>query len=255
MKPNIVVDVGNTRIKWGRCANGRVVEMVSLAPDQPLSWEEQVKLWNPASTVPWAIAGVHPEREHQLVAWLQQHGYRLLVLQDKTKLPIKVDVPIPQVGTDRLLNAVAAKNRVQREISIFIVDAGSAVTVDWVDEQGAFRGGAIFPGIQMMARALHEQTAALPLVNMFNVLSHDWNPPLPATSTTMAIAGGVYWAVAGGIKALVRQMAEKAGASRHRAVFLTGGDALCLKPVLDSEYGLWPSMTLEGILLAAEALP
>src|SRR5260370_1049528 len=102
--------------------------------------------------------------------------------------------------------------------------------------------------------AAHEQTAALPLVSMFNVLSHDWNPALPATSTPTAIAAGVYWAVAGGIKALVRQLSDKAGAFRDRSIFITGGDALCLQPVLDAEYLFWPSMTLDGILLAAETL-
>jgi pantothenate kinase type III len=90
---------------------------------------------------------------------------------------------------------------------------------------------------------------------MFNVLSQDWNPTFPATSTTTAIAAGVYWAVAGGIKALVRQLTDKAGASHHRSIIITGGDALCLATVLGNEYHPWPAMTLEGIRLAAEALP
>ena len=159
-----------------------------------------------------------------------------------------------RVGIDRLLNAVAAKDRIQRQTSIFIIDAGSAVTVDWVDEEGDFRGGAIFPGIQMMAKALRDNTAALPLL-CIDTDPKKANPPLPGTSSASAMTAGIYWAVAGGIKAILRQLVASAGASRKREVFLTGGNARYLAPVMDPEVHVWPEMTLEGIRLAAEALP
>jgi pantothenate kinase type III len=66
---------------------------------------------------------------------------------------------------------------------------------------------------------------------------------------------GIYWAVAGGIKGILRQLQAKAGAFRKHEVFLTGGDANYLTPVMDLEVELWPTMTLEGVRLAAEALP
>src|SRR5439155_7216380 len=151
-------------------------------------------------------------------------------------------------------NAVAAKNRVQRKVSIIIIDAGSAVTVDWVDDDGAFRGGAIFPGLQLMAKALHDYTAALPLVQIRTDPPSMW-PSLPSTFTDSAIKGGIFWAVAGGIKAVTRQLMANANALRHHVIYLTGGDAKMLATVLDAEVELWPSMTLEGIRIAAEALP
>ena len=105
-----------------------------------------------------------------------------------------------------------------------------------------------------MAKALHEYTAALPLVEIDQV-----NPPLPGNSTAGAIRAGVFWAVAGGIKAVLRQMAARCrAASRHGrydpVVFLTGGDAELLAPVMDSWVIVWPEMTLEGIRIAAEGL-
>ena len=66
---------------------------------------------------------------------------------------------------------------------------------------------------------------------------------------------GIYWAVAGGIKALIRHLKGRAQDARHSVVFLTGGDAGRLLPVMDSDVIFWPEMTLEGIRLAAEALP
>jgi type III pantothenate kinase len=255
MKPNVVVDIGNSRIKWGYCADDRVVHKVSLAPDEPSSWEEQIKKWDLKAKLQWAIASVHPERAGRFAQWVQQRGDQFCFICEADKLPIKINVREPhRVGIDRLLDAVAAKSRVQRSISIFIIDAGSAVTVDWVDEEGTFRGGAIFPGFRMMANALHEHSAALPLVAIESVPPKEW-PRIPGTSTESALRAGIYWAVAGGIRALLRRLVGRAKASRHRVIYLTGGDALFIAPALDAEVEYWREMTLEGVRLAAEALP
>ena len=255
MKPTIVVDIGNSRIKWGLCAEDRIVYRSSLPPDDPAFWEEQIKRWEVVTKSPWAVASVHPLTANRFVEWLKLRGDPITIVQDRGRLPIEIKVSEShRVGIDRLLNAVAAKNRVQRKVSIFIVDAGSAVTVDWVDEKGAFRGGAIFPGLRLMAKALHDYTAALPLVQ--TPLDSDYRTlVLPGKSTHSAIEAGIFWAVACGIKALVRQLIGTAKASRHRVIFLTGGDAKYLAGAMDPEVQLWPEMTLEGIRLAAEALP
>lgn len=255
MKPNLVVDIGNSRIKWGYCAEDRVVYRSSLGPDDPTSWEDQVKRWDLGVGLQWAVASVHPDRAQRFGQWVKQRGDLLGLILDWKLLPIKIDIREPyRLGIDRLLNAVASRSRAQRETSIFIIDAGSAVTVDWVDESGTFRGGAIFPGFQLMAKALHDYTAALPSMS----IDADWvqaNPSLPGTSSRSAMTAGIYWSVAGGIKAILRQLEGRAKASRNHEVFLTGGDAKYLAPVMDLEVQVWPTMTLEGIRLAAEALP
>ena len=82
-------------------------------------------------------------------------------------MPLEVELEHPdKVGIDRLLNAVAANRRRQEHVAAILVDAGSAVTVDYLDGNGVFRGGAIFPGFRLMARALHDYTALLPIVDI-----------------------------------------------------------------------------------------
>jgi type III pantothenate kinase len=261
MKPDMVADVGNSRIKWGRCKDGSVATTMALPPDDPAAWQQSVEYWSRGLPLTWAVSGVHPERRDRLADWLRQRGDTVLVVDSWRQLPVQVFLAHPErVGIDRLLNAVAARDRVQRRVPVLIIDAGSAVTVDLVDETGAFRGGGIFPGMRLMAQALHDYTALLPLVEVRST-----NPPLPGTLTEGAIAGGIFWAVAGGIKALVRQLAARgreladphhSGSPLHSVVvFLTGGDARLLAPVMDVEVQVWPTMTLEGIRLAAEALP
>jgi type III pantothenate kinase len=261
MKPDMVADVGNSRIKWGRCKDGSVADIIVLPPDDPAAWQHQVESWGQGRPLSWAVSGVHPRRRDHLADWLRQRGDTVLVVDDWRQLPLQVPLDHPErVGIDRLLDAVAARSRVQRHVPVILIDAGSAVTVDLLDTTGAFRGGAIFPGLRLMAHALHDHTALLPLVEVKKA-----NPFLPGTSTEGAMRAGIFWAVAGGIKALARQLAGQgrypkdsylAGSPpRSAVVFLTGGDAEILAPVMDVDVQVWPAMTLEGIRLAAEALP
>jgi type III pantothenate kinase len=259
MKPSIVVDVGNTRIKWGLCLDPTPHSVLSpqyssLPPDDPAAWQRQLEQWQQTGPQSWAISGVQPQRRDRLVDWARQRGDAVRVLDDWQCLPLTVRLEHPEwVGIDRLLNAVAVKARLGETPQLqgkpaVIVDAGSAVTVDWLDETGAFAGGAIFPGLRLMARALRDYTALLPLIEV-----KQSTPRLPGKSTPEAQEAGVFWAAAGGIRALTDQLAARADATP--ALFVTGGDAALLRPALEAGFVLWPDMTLQGIRLTAEAQP
>ena len=249
MRPDVVVDVGNTAVKWGRVADGAVSEVAGLPPDDFEAWARQRAAWNLGSGLAWAVAGVHPVRRDRLAAWLGDRGDSVTVLCDPSCLPLRVPLPRPdQVGIDRLLDAVAANGRRPAGRPAVAVDAGTAVTVDWVDAEGDFRGGAILPGLGLMARSLHDYTALLP-----RVTPPGRPPPVPGDATTSAIEAGIYHAAAGGVLSLIR--AYRVWADADPVVFLTGGDAPALLPALGAGVEHWPAMTLEGIRRSAEALP
>ncbi|MHB1423602.1 MAG: type III pantothenate kinase [Gemmataceae bacterium] len=248
MKPAVVVDVGNSRIKWGLCGPDAVRELCSLPSDDPTAWEKQRLQWGLGRECQWVVTGVHPARCARLADWLRQCGQQVLMLDDPGKLPLRVLVARPDhVGIDRLLDAVAANSRRSAGVPAAIIDAGSAVTVDLLDANGAFVGGAIVPGLRLMAKSLHDYTALLPIVE-----PPTQAPPLPGTATIPAVEAGIFWAVAGGTIALLREYRSLCRSDME--VFLTGGDGSRLQAVLP-EAQLWPMMTLEGIRLSAEALP
>jgi type III pantothenate kinase len=255
MKPDMVADIGNSRIKWGLCAGDRVERMTRLPPDDPEAWRKQAEDWKLPQGQKWVLASVQRQSLLRHSEWVRSRGDSVRVLMSWKDLGVQVRLEQPErVGLDRLLNVIAAQDRVKRPLCVLIVDAGSAVTVDQVDETGAFVGGVIFPGCRLMAKALHDYTDALPLVDIDRV-----SPPLPGNSTGGAIQAGVFWAVAGGIKAVLRQMSARCRrASWHGredpVVFLTGGDAELLEAVMNSWIITWPEMTLEGIRIAAEGL-
>ncbi|HEY7156139.1 MAG TPA: type III pantothenate kinase [Gemmataceae bacterium] len=248
MNSDVVVDVGNTAIKWGRCAAGGVAEVCRLPPDAPDAWREQAERWRLPSPAVWIVTGVHPQRRASFAEYMRLRGDSVHVLTTAASLPLQVRLEKPDhVGIDRLLDAVATNSRRHAGVPAVIVDAGSAVTVDSLDETGAFVGGAILPGLRLMAAALHDYTALLPRIDVPRQ-----RPPSLGKSTPVAMEVGIFWAVAGGIRALIEQYGTVAAAPPQ--VFLTGGDGPLLHSVLP-EAQLWPTMTLEGIRLSAEALP
>jgi type III pantothenate kinase len=288
MKPHLVADIGNTRIKWGLVAPGfsrlRLSGPASQAPhpdpgtespilrtaalpDDVASWENQLTEWRSEPSLSlgdgplnWVLASVVPQRCDRLRDWLLARGDRVEVLVSARQLPLTVALDSPdKVGMDRLLDAVAARYALPPGQGAVLVDAGSAVTVDWLDEAHVFRGGSIFPGFRLMAEALHRYTALLPLVHVTAPV-----PVLPGTSTTSSMQVGIFLAVWGGIREAVHLLDAKS--RTHPRIFLTGGDAPLLMQAVEQEQPQawpvpwsdavhWPNQTLEGILHSAEALP
>jgi type III pantothenate kinase len=268
MRAHVVADIGNSRIKWGLRARdeSRILASVSL-PDDPAAWEEQLALRQAepplslvAGPLDWVLASVQPRRSDRFRDWLLERGHRVAQLERADQLPLRVDVPIPDhVGIDRLLDAVAALSVLPPGRGAVLVDAGSAVTVDWLDEDHVFRGGSIFPGLRVMAESLHHYTALLPRITVESPI-----PELPAKATIPAMQVGIFLAVSGGIREAVRRLAE--GRPVPPRVIFTGGDSTLLmremgltapahlpSPWTDTLH--WPNQTLEGILHSAETLP
>lgn len=244
MNPDVVVDVGNSRVKWGLCRDDRVAEVVSLSGN-PTDWQEQQDRWQLTGQHRWVLSGVQPQHCRELADWLTQHGQTVLLLHSPDQLPLTTNLAQPEkAGIDRLLNAVAANRRRHAEHAALIVDAGSAITVDVVNESGTFCGGAILPGLRLMAQSLHDYTALLPLVKI------DDKPSPLGTDTITAMKVGIYWSAVGAVEKLLHLQK----ATGKVDVFLTGGDAPLLATGLDHPVTLWPEMTLEGVRLSARNL-
>ncbi len=125
------------------------------------------------------------------------------------------------LGWDRVLSARAAFEACAQ--ACVVVQAGTAITVDFVDGEGTFHGGAIAPGLNMMLRALHQQTSALPEVR-YEPPSADAQPQGKDTPSAMRV--GVHAAAVGMVYRLVDRYAEAYGA--YPKVIATGGDAVRL---------------------------
>ena len=162
--------------------------------------------------------------------------------RDDFPIPIATDVDEPEkVGVDRLLAALAAYRLTGS--ACVVVDCGTAVTVDAVDAGGTFLGGAIFPGRDMMARALAEGAAQLPKVAIGPAES------VIGRNTEEAIRAGIVHGSDGALAALIA--GAQAVAGQGATVILTGGDApLPGSPVLRPGYKVRPDLVLAGLVMA-----
>ncbi|MEO0512215.1 MAG: type III pantothenate kinase [Planctomycetota bacterium] len=144
------------------------------------------------------------------------------------------------LGQDRALNALAAFARVSQ--ACVVIDAGTAITIDFVDGEGTFHGGMILPGAQMMLDALHERTAGLPGLS-FGDLPDPLEPF--GRETSGAIFQGVVAAARGSVRYAAERYAEFYGAFAQ--VIATGGDANALFGSDELVESIVPDLTLLGI--------
>jgi pantothenate kinase type III len=264
----IAVDVGNSRMKLGRfeqageAPTGSFPEPAAtegFAIENASGWFDVQRLdaWcdeHAGKESAWLVASVHRGAADRLTAavgsWAKrfevQTAVRWLTYRD-VPLPIEVDEP-PRVGIDRLLAALAADRLRDPRRAAVVVDLGSAITVDLVTANGAFAGGAILPGIAMSARALAEQTDALPHVAMDRL---ERPPTVPGRSTTAAIEAGLHWGALGAIRELIAR--TSAGLAEPPDVFLTGGASAQIAELLNvgRQVRHVPHLVLSGIALVA----
>jgi type III pantothenate kinase len=253
--PLIAVDIGNARIKLGlfRSVAGLALpepqRTLHLAGGEP-EFEKLPALLDDAQTerLSWWIGSVNRPAATRLVDWLRtrrpEDRVALLAAGD---LPLSVELPRPDmVGVDRLLDAVAANRLREPGRPAVVIDVGSAITVDLVSAEGAFLGGAILPGIAMSARAMHEFTDLLPLVEMSDLSAP---PPALGTATVPALQSGLFWGAVGAIRELIGRLTDN---SKPRPqVFLTGGAGPSVADLLGESARYVPHLTLAGIALTA----
>jgi type III pantothenate kinase len=145
-----------------------------------------------------------------------------------------------QLGADRIVAAVAAYERYKKPL--IVIDAGTAITIDFVNRKGEFVGGAIVPGLHTACESLHLVAEKLPLV------SPTYTRSVRGKDTRSAINSGVVQGYAGMVDHLVREM----GRGSKALVVATGGDAKLLKKTCDKIDKVHPNLVLEGLRIIWE---
>jgi type III pantothenate kinase len=246
----IAVSVGNTRTRLGVFRDNELEQTAIFINSDEAALAKGVldaKLRDPKS--PIVIASVNPpistRLEMSIVPEIERRGGEVFRIGRDLGIPIANALTDDStVGQDRLLNALGAYSRAKQ--ACIVVDAGTAVTVDFVDGQGVFQGGAIAPGLSMMLWALHNRTAALPEIAF---------EPLPpeepfGKDTARAMRLGVQSAVRGMVRLLSERYAEAFGA--YPQIIATGGDAAVLFESDEVIEHIVPNLTLMGIQAACE---
>ena len=232
----VCLDSGNSRIKWGVHAGGAWLEQGAAGHDEAAlaalvrRWPrpERLLLANvagPAAAArirqnlgPWAplLQEARSERERAGVVNHYRHPERL--------------------GVDRWCALIGARGRTRSPC--LVVMAGTATTIDTLDDDGHFRGGLILPGSDLMRESLARDTAQLPLGR------GQW-AALPEC-TEDAIASGILEAQAGAVERAFARLA-----SPSARCLVSGGNAGALLAHLGIPCAEAPNLPLEGLLRLA----
>jgi type III pantothenate kinase len=231
----LAVDVGNTQTHFGvfEAGDDRVAEHWRFATERESTGDELgAVLSNLLSLRGLSFGDVQdsivsstvPQLSEQWTLMSERYlSSRMLVVGPmiRTGMPIRIDNP-HEVGADRLVNAVAAYERVGD--ACIVVDFGTAITYDAVSADGEYLGGIITPGAEISLDALFERAAKIPKVEIAEPRS------LIGKSTVDAIRSGIAYGFAGQVEGIVRRLRGELGPDT--TVIATGGLASSLVPFI-----------------------
>ena len=212
-KMNLIIDSGNTKIKAAVFEYDTLVFKQQLTSDD---WETDVKkiLKNFKKIKNIVISNV-AKIETNLFSTLES-TYKVTYITREKKFPFTNAYQSPQtLGIDRMILASGAVLKYPNKNRL-VIDAGTCITYDFVDEADSYLGGAISPGIQLRYKSLNNYTANLPL------LSREEPGNLIGNTTFESMHSGVINGVTYEIECFINAYSERYS---NFIIILTGGDA------------------------------
>ena len=221
----LLADFGNTRVKAAVLENGRLRHV-----DEMKKSDVDGGMW----------CSVHP-LDSETTEWMMSKGMKQLTAS--TPIPLKNAYSSPgTLGMDRLAAAVGAWS-MKPGHDILVVDAGTAITYDFISADGIYKGGNIAPGVELRLKSLHEHTGSLPLVSV------QGDVPMFGTDTETAIRSGVINGIRKELDGYIRDLHS---IYPSLLVFLTGGSAEFFDIKAKSTTFAVPDLVLHGLARICE---
>lgn len=244
----LVLDIGNTRLKWAGFENGAIVSRGAIFLAEV---EDLVRRAGFDRNPPTRVVGSHVANQVSKERVERQFAALNIPLSWIASTPAACGVingydDPARLGTDRWAAVVAAWTR--GLAPCIVACAGTALTVDHLDEHGRFLGGAIVAGYHAMLGGLAGNTAAL------SVDAGDWTSA--PTNTRDALATGAIDAMVGAIEhghQRLKTRLHERGIEQTPKIILTGGSAYRLLAHLPAGNCVIDSLVLEGVYLLAKS--
>jgi type III pantothenate kinase len=240
----LLADVGNSRIKWVICERGEFQTHGRAAHGEE-SWAElAARLWadlsRPTRVLIVSVAGA--EARAGLTDWVRQTWAmeaEFVVSTAAAHGICNAYAEPERMGADRWVAMIAARALIGPQ-TCYVVDCGTAVTIDALAADGRHLGGVIVPGMRLMREALYRETRQIP--------PEAGDARLFGHSTRDCVWGGAAYAVASAIDGIIDRMIASHGPGVR---LLTGGATEAVLPCLQGEYRLEPDLIFTGLRVIA----
>ena len=241
----LCIDVGNSRIKWcvwqaNDMQHNTVAEYELQRLDNLL-----VKWFSNIEQQDVFISSVAGDQVNEVIAlWFSKAWQKQVSFVESERQQLGVVnsyKEVRQMGVDRWVAMLAAYQRYQS--AICVIDCGTAVTLDIVDESGKHLGGLIMPGLNMMRQSLFQGANG--------IRCQDGNEPLLANNTSDAVSGGCFHLLVSGLNSLYVQYKKQ---TKNKMVcVVTGGDGEKISKNMDGDCQFEADLILYGLRLIAES--
>ncbi|AMC10750.1 type III pantothenate kinase [Lutibacter profundi] len=231
---NLIIDVGNTRIKIAVFKKGKLIHSESITKENiVIKVVELINKFECRNAIISSVGNIKKTQISKLHAIIN-----LIELTSETKIPFINKYSTPKtLGMDRVA-LVSAAVKLYSNKNVLVIDAGTCITYDYINMNSCYFGGAISPGIQMRYKSLNKFTKNLPL------LEPKYTNQLIGQSTDSCIHLGVVKGTINEIDSFINQYRKK---NKDLTVVLTGGDTKLLANRLKNSIFANPIFLLEGL--------
>lgn len=234
-KSDVVIDVGNTRMKVALFTDSKLDGVLSFSNK---SKKKVLDVIDESSASRAIMSNVAKLREGLLNGLHERLEFMLM--EPHVKVPVKVDYQtLDTLGTDRLANAVYAAKYYEGK-NVLTIDFGTCIKYDLVKADGVYAGGSIAPGLQMRFKSMSKMTKRLPYIDDWRVNEKNW----PAKTTRSSLVAGVLQGVEAEIAHYINE-----GNTRYDnlTVIATGGDFTYFEKAFKNIIFADPYLTLRGL--------
>jgi len=228
----LIIDIGNTAVKTALFEDKELISS-SLLNDCTL---QNILIFIGKQTISNAIISSVKQIDtnlEQIIQYFDAH-----FLNENTSLPIKIDYKTPvTLGRDRIAAVVGASFLFPMQ-DILVLDAGTCLTIDFINKRKVYKGGRISPGISMRYKALNQFTSNLPLCEFIDssmVLGND---------TNSSIISGVQQGILAEVREIINVYTM---GNKDTVISVTGGDCFFFEKELKSSIFANPFLVMEGL--------
>lgn len=230
MDLSLTIDQGNSSAKVSLFAGEKLLRSCRFDNLTGADIDKVLKGYPVAKAIYSSVVG----NDKQIEKLLTDKGVRTYMLDERLPMPLTIDYATPStLGHDRIAAAVGAMV-LMPERNCLVVDAGTAVTYDYVSADGHFKGGNIAPGMALRLKALAVNCAQLPQVPV------DGDTPMFGYDTPTAIRSGV-------VLGMVAEIHYLASAIDNPAIVITGGDGQLLGQHLGGDIAVDCDLVAKGL--------
>ncbi|MEZ0323353.1 MAG: type III pantothenate kinase [Hydrogenothermaceae bacterium] len=243
------IDIGNTTVEFGIIQENHIVsfkfasDKTKTVDDWLINIDFVVKKESPKYVV---ISSVVPIIEEKLEKAIFKHfGKNPIMIGRDVKVPIKVNYDNPnEVGIDRLVNVYAGL-KISKP-PLIVVDLGTAITFDILNDKGEYDGGMIFPGMETSVDTLFSKTAKLPKVKLEKPIT------LIGKNTVGSIQSGIYYGYISLIEGMIEKISDYYQLNFN--IILTGGHSSLISSGLKAKHVLDSNLSMKGIKFLTEEI-